>query len=138
MEHYEAGSTTRTAAVLVGVSKTTAANYYHRLPEIIYQATEDETRLRGRLKSMRAILVAAGKVPVFRLLKCSQQALCEDHSDAQEMTLKAIMKDRFVPDSSVHSNTLSAYSVLDVLDFRHDRIDHSKLFADRRQPYQWH
>ncbi len=40
-----AGSTARTAAALVGVNKTTAAYYYHRLRETIYQATEDETPL---------------------------------------------------------------------------------------------
>jgi len=36
-----------------------------------------------------------------------------------------------VPDSIVYSDCWRGYSVLDVSDFHHFRINHSKLFADR-------
>ncbi len=35
LEHFVSGSTARTAASLVGVNKSTAAYYFHRLREII-------------------------------------------------------------------------------------------------------
>src|ERR1700752_5041436 len=79
VEHFVAGTTARTAAWLVGVNKSTAAYYFHRLREIIYQSLEYETPLHGeievdesyfggRRKGMRG-RGAAGKVPVFGLLK---------------------------------------------------------------------
>ncbi len=76
MEHFVAGATARTSASLVGVNKTTAAYYFHRLREIIYLATEDETPLLARLRWMRAILAAEGKahVAVGRRVKCQYLA----------------------------------------------------------------
>jgi len=79
MEHFVAGTTARTAAGLVRVNKTTAAYYYHRLRELIYQAIADaapfageievdESYFGGRRKGKRG-RGAAGKVPVFGLLK---------------------------------------------------------------------
>ncbi|MGH7891953.1 MAG: IS1595 family transposase, partial [Thermodesulfobacteriota bacterium] len=52
--------------------------------------------------------------------------------NAKGKTLKAIMDNKIVPDSIVYSDTFSAYNVLDVSDFKHYRINHSKLFADKR------
>ena len=42
------------------------------------------------------------------------------------------MEDKIVPDSIVYSDTFGAYNVLDVSAFKHYRINHSKLFADRK------
>lgn len=36
LEHFIAGTTSRTASVIVGVNKTTASYYFHRLRELIY------------------------------------------------------------------------------------------------------
>jgi len=77
IEHFVAGTTARTAAALVGVNKSTAAYYFHRLREVIYQATEDamplcgeievdESYFGGKRKGKRG-RGAAGKVPVFGL-----------------------------------------------------------------------
>ncbi|MGD0158304.1 MAG: transposase, partial [Terracidiphilus sp.] len=79
MEHFVTGTTARTAGVLVGVNKTTAAYYFHRLRQLIYQVSEDaapfsgevevdESYFGGRRKGLRG-RGAAGKVPVFGLLK---------------------------------------------------------------------
>ena len=48
IEHFVAGATARTTAALAGVNKNTAAYYFQRLREVIYQATEDETPLLWR------------------------------------------------------------------------------------------
>ena len=42
VEHFVSGSTARTAAALVGVNKSTAAYFYHRLREIIVLEIERE------------------------------------------------------------------------------------------------
>ncbi len=48
--HFVAGATARTTASLVGVNKSIGVYYFHRLREIIYQATEDETPFTGEVE----------------------------------------------------------------------------------------
>ena len=140
--YFVAGSTARTAGDLAGVNFKTAAYYYHRLREIIDRATGDETPFcgeievdesyfGGRRKGMRG-RGAAGKVPVFGLLKRGGKVYAKVIPDAKGRTLKAIMDNKIVPDSIVYSDTFSSYNVLDVSEFKHYRINHSKLFADKK------
>ena len=45
-----AGATARTAASLVGVNKSTAAFYFHRLREIVAQQSEDSSPVFGEIE----------------------------------------------------------------------------------------
>ena len=138
-EHFVAGTTARTAARLVGVNKTTAAYYYHRLREIIYQAIADATPFAGEIEADESYFGgrrkgkrgrgAAGKVPVFGLLKRGGKVYAVVIADAKATTLLPILKQRIVPDSIVYSDSLPSYNALAVAGFRHRRINHSKLFA---------
>jgi len=142
MEHFVAGATARTAGALVGANNKTAAYYFHRLREIIYQATEDEMPFFGEIEVDESYFGgkrkgkrgrgASGKVPVFGLLKRGGKVYAKVIPNAKGKTLKAIMDNKIVPDSIVYSDTFSAYNVLDVSDFKHYRINHSKLFVDKR------
>ena len=80
-EYFVSGTTARCAASLVGVNFKTGAYYFHRLREIIAYHLEqeadtvfsgeievDESYFGGRRKGRRG-RGAAGKVPVFGLLK---------------------------------------------------------------------
>jgi transposase len=142
IEHFVAGATARTAAVLVGVNKTTAAYYFHRLRQLIYQATEDtapfsgeievdESYFGGRRKGLRG-RATAGKVPVFGLLKRGGKVYAKMISDVKSATLQAIWEEKIVPDSIVYTDTFVSYNVLDVSAFKHHRINHRTRFADRR------
>src|ERR1700733_13563837 len=142
IEYFVAGTTARTAAELVGVNKSTAAYYFHRLREIIYQSLEHETPPQGeievnesyfggRRKGMRG-RGAAGKVPVFGLLKRGGKVFAKVIPNAKSKTLMGIMQEKIVPDSIVYTDTFSSYNVLDVSEFKHYRINHSKLFADKQ------
>ncbi len=42
IEHFVSGSTARCAALFVGVNKSTAAYYFHRLRELILYSQEQE------------------------------------------------------------------------------------------------
>ena len=138
-EHFVAGTTARTAAELVGVNKTTAAYYYHRLREIIYHAIADATPFTGEIEVDESYFGgrrkgkrgrgAAGKVPVFGLLKRGGKVYAVVVTNAKATTLQPILKQRIVPDSIVYSDSLTSYNALDVAGFRHLRINHSKLFA---------
>ena len=85
----------------------------------------------GRRKGKRG-RGAAGKVPVFGLLKRGGRVYTKIIPDARSDTLIPIIKRKVVPDSIVYSDCWKAYNVLDVSDFKHLRINHSKLFADDR------
>ena len=50
IEHFVAGTTARTAASLVGVNKNTAAYYFQRLRELIFQHVEVDTPFSGEIE----------------------------------------------------------------------------------------
>ncbi len=142
IEHFVAGTTARTTAVLVGVNKSTASYYFHRLRELIFKAVEDETPFSGEIEVDESYFGgkrkgkrgrgAAGKVPVFGLLKRGGKVYTKIIPNAKATTLMPIMQERITPDSVVYTDSLSSYNVLDVSCFKHYRINHSELFADRK------
>ena len=144
LEHFISGSTALTAASLCGVNRKTAAFYFLRLLEIIALELEaenkamfggeievDESYLGGKRKGKRG-RGAAGKTPVFGLLKRGGRVYTKIIIDASSKTLIPIIKRKVVPDSIVYWDCWKAYNVLDVSDFKHFRINHSKLFADKK------
>jgi transposase len=79
IELFVAGSTARTAASLVGVNKTTASYYFHRLRVLIYENSQDPGLFEGEIEVDESYFGgtrkgkrgrgAGSKVPVFGLLK---------------------------------------------------------------------
>jgi transposase len=139
IELFVAGTTARTAASLVGVNKTAASYYFQRLRQIIYDNSEhlellggevevDESYFGGRRKGKRG-RGAAGKVPVFGLLKRNGKVFTVIAPDAKANTLMPIIRQQVKPDSIVYTDTWKSYNALDVSEFKHYRINHSKLFA---------
>ena len=142
IELFISGSTARTAAALVGVNKNTAAYYFHRLRQLVYQAVEDETLFSGEIEVDESYFGgrrkgkrgrgAAGKVPVFGILKRGGKVYTKVIPDVRSTTLMQIMEQKIVPDSIVYTDSLQSYNVLDVSDFHHVRINHSNLCARGR------
>jgi len=144
IEHFVAGTTARCASSLIGVNKTTAAYYYHRLRQIIAHKMElesalyfsgeievDESYFGGQRKGNRG-RGAAGKVPVFGLLKRGGRVYTKVIPDASCESLVPIIREKVTPDSIVYSDSWRSYNALDVSEFKHYRINHSKQFADQR------
>lgn len=79
MELFVAGTTARTVESLVGVNKIIASYYFQRLRQLIYDNSEQHELLEGEVEVYEIYFdgrrkgkcgrVAAGKVPVFGLLK---------------------------------------------------------------------
>ena len=143
IEHFVAGTTARCAADLLSVNRKTAAYYYHRLRAIIVMklregTTEfisgeievDESYFGGARKGKRG-RGASGKVPVFGLLKRGGKVYTKIIPDAKASTLMPIIQEKVIPDSIVYSDGWRGYNVLDVSEFKHYQINHSKLFADK-------
>ena len=94
IELFVAGATARTAASLVGINKTTASYYFHRLRDLIYRNDNtgglmageievDESYFGGKRKGKRG-RGASGKVPVFGLLKRDGRVCAVPHSRCSE------------------------------------------------------
>jgi transposase len=115
---------------------------------LIYRAIEEATPFTGEIEVDASYFGgrrkgkrgrgAAGKVPVFGLLKRGVKVYAVVIADAKAATLLPILKNRIVSYSIVYSDSLPSYKALDVAGFRHLRINHSKLFADGKKPYQRH
>jgi transposase len=86
----------------------------------------DESYFRGRRKGKRG-RGAGGKVPVFGILKRNGKVYTKVIPDASSATLMPII----TPDSIVYTDYWRGYNALDVAEFKHYRINHSKLFADK-------
>jgi transposase len=140
LEHFVAGTTARAAAALVGVQPNTAARFFLRLRQLIAskvpsyrldgEVEADESYFGGQRKGKRG-RGAAGKVPVFGLLKRGGKVFTAIIPDATTDTLMNIIEEKVTPDSIVYTDCFLAYDALDVSEFHHERINHSKLFADK-------
>jgi transposase len=133
--------TARSAADVLGIHPNTAALFYRKLREIIAERIADETPFDGEIEMDESYFGgvrkgkrgrgAAGKVPVFGLLKRGGKVYTAVVPDTKGSTLKAIITSKIKPDSIVYTDSYRSYNVLDVSEFKHYRINHSELFADK-------
>jgi len=140
MKYFVSGSTARTAAELTNVHRNTAIRFFHKIrveiayaqqnrSEIFYGKIElDESYFGGKRKGKRG-RGAAGKVPVFGILKRNGKVYTQIVEDTKTNTLLPIIRSHIEPDSIVYTDCYRSYNVLDVSEFKHYRINHSKLFA---------
>jgi transposase len=141
LEHFVAGTTAGAAALLVGVQAKTAIGFYRRLRQLIAsklpgyelsgEVEADECYFGGVRKGKRG-RAAAGKVPVFGLLKRGGKVFTAIIPDAKATTLMPIIREKVTPDSIVYTDSFTAYDVLDVSEFHHRRVNHSKAFVSKR------
>ena len=143
IKYFCAGTTARSAAQLSGINRNTAILFFHKLREVIYAHLEkntpphfsgevevDESYFGGRRKGKRG-RGAGGKVPVFGLLKRKGEVYVAIIPNASANTLFPIIRQKIKPDSIVYTDSFRTYDALDVSEFHHMRINHSKLFANK-------
>jgi transposase len=138
-EHFVAGTPARAAADLIGVNKNTAALFYHRVRQIIAERIEDDSPLQGEIELDESYFGgvrkgkrgrgAAGKTPVFGILKRGGRVYTKMIPNAQTATLLPIIQAKVELDSVVYTDAFSSYDILDVSGFHHHRINHSKVFS---------
>ena len=140
---FVAGTTARTAADVTGINRHSAILFFRRCREAIAAHQErqwpfygevevDESYFGGRRKGKRG-RGAAGKVPVFGILKRGGKVYAQVIENAKAQTLMPIIKERIVPDSIVYSDTFRSYNSLHVEGYHHVRINHSQTFATSKR-----
>ena len=142
LELFVTEVTARTAAELAGVNRHTATLYYQKIRKKIAEYLEkeadlfecevelDESYFGGVRKGKRS-RGAAGKIPVFGLLKRGGKVYTQIVTDTKTETLLPIIRQKIKPESIVYTDSYRSYNVLDVSGFKHYRINHSKLFAHK-------
>ena len=143
IKYFAAGVTARSAAQLTGINRNSAVLFFHKLREVIFEqlaleAPEmltgeveiDESYFGGTRKGKRG-RGAAGKIPVFGLLKRNGRVYVAIIQNVSSATLFPIIRDKIKPDSIVYTDSFKSYDALDVSEFHHIRINHSQLFADQ-------
>jgi transposase len=145
LEHFIAGTPARTAAELAGVNKNTTALYYHRVREIIAARIEDESPISGEIEIDESYFGgyrkgkrgrgAAGKVPVFGILKRGGRVYTQMIPNARAKSIMPIIKAKIKPDSIVYSDAFGTYDILAVEGFRHRRVNHRETFVAPTGPH---
>jgi transposase len=109
---FVAGATARAAAEIAGVNRNTARTFYRRLRQLIAsklpsydlsgEVEADESYFGGVRKGQRG-RAAAGKVPVFGLLKRGGKVFTAIIPNAKARTLLPIIREQVPPDSIVYT-----------------------------------
>ncbi len=143
MKYFIAGSTARTAAELTSIHRNTAIRFFHKLrcaiaikqqeraAQFAGEIELDESYFGGHRKGKRG-RGAAGKVAVFGILKRGGEVYTQIIMDASTDTLMPIIRQKITPDSVVYTDFWRGYNALDVSEFKHFRINHSKEFARKQ------
>ena len=143
MKYFIAGATARTAADLVGIHRNSGVRFFHKLREKIALKQQDrseqfggsieldESYFGGVRKGKRG-RGAAGKVAVFGILKRGGKVYTQIVLDTKTKSLMPIIRCRVEPDSIVYTDCWRSYNALDVSEFKHYRINLSKLFAQKQ------
>ena len=124
---------------MAGVNRKTAAYFFHRLRQIIARQLEDSLPVEGLVEVDESYFGgvrkgkrgrgAAGKIPVFGILKRGGKVHTVMISNVRKDTLLPIIRQKVVPDSIVYTDSYPAYDVLDVSESHHHRIDHSDAYV---------
>jgi transposase len=138
IEYFVGGITARASAELLGIQSNTAIRFFMGLRQLIAsnlpsyelsgEVEADESYFGGVRKGPRG-RGAAGKVAVFGLLKRGGKVYTAIIPNAKTGTLLPIIREKVTPDSIVYTDYFASYNALDVSEFYHRRINHSKLFA---------
>ena len=141
LEYFVLEVTARLAADLLKIQPNSAALFYRQLRKFIAYHLEleaheifdgavelDESYFGGAHKGKRG-RGAAGKVAVFGILRRGGKVYTKVVNDTKAITLMPLITRKIAPDSVVYLDCYRSYHALDVSDFYHERINHSKLFA---------
>ncbi|WP_119358366.1 IS1595 family transposase [Meiothermus granaticius] len=136
VEYFVGEVTARTAADLLSIDKDTAALFYHKIRVVIGQNIRQQTPFTGEVEVDESCFGgirkgkrgrgAGGKVPVFGILKRAGKVYTVPIPNLKTDTLIPIIREKAVPDSIVYADGFRSYDVLDVSEFKHQRVDHDK------------
>ena len=115
----------------VGAFKVVAGVPSRSVADLTCEVLVEESYFGG-LRDGKRGRGAAGKVPVFGLLKRGWLVHTVMIDDTKLVTLIGIIRKRIETDSIVYTHSFRSYDVLDVSEFHHYRINYKEKFASER------
>ena len=126
---------------MLEIQPNSAALFYRKLREVIVHYLDleaheifggavelDESYFGGVRKGKRG-RGAAGKVAVFGILKRGGKVYTKVVMNTKAETLMPLIVSKVEPERVVYTDCYRSYNALDVSDFYHERINHSRLFG---------
>lgn len=131
------------AAKVMGVNRHSAERVYQVIRRCLARECElhspfggeveaDESYFGGRRKGPRG-RGAAGKVPVFGLLKRNGKVYTRIVEDVSRKTLRQTIRTKVIPESVIYTDSFRSYDGLVLDGFKHLRINHQECFAKSRR-----
>ena len=105
--------------------------YCEEKSEFVGEVECDESYFGGRRKGDKRGRGVTNKVPVFGILKRNGKVHTQIIKNASSKELMPIIKDIVNKKSTVYTDKWKAYDGLVLDGYKHKRINHSKLFADK-------
>ncbi|MCA1850682.1 MAG: IS1595 family transposase [Acidobacteria bacterium] len=133
------------AAKVMGINRHSAERVYQVIRRCVARECElhsplggevecDESYFGGRRKGPRG-RGAAGKVPVFGLLKRNGKVYTRIVKDVSRKTLRQIIRTKVVPESVIYTDSFRSYDGLVLDGFKHYRINQQECFATSRRQH---
>jgi transposase len=139
LEFFVAEVTARAAADLTDMNYHTVRLFYQKIRKLIAEKIQDHVPFSGEIEVDESYFGgvrkgkrgrgAAGKIPVFGILKRGGKVYTQMIHNTRSHTLMPIMREKIAPDSIVYTDQYRSYNVLDVSEFKHFRINHSERFV---------
>ena len=108
------------------------AKYCENKSEFIGEIECDESYFGGKRKGDKRGRGVTNKVPVFGLLKRDGKVYTQVIKNASSKELMPIIKDLVNKNSTVYTDKWKAYDGLVLDGYKHKRINHSRLFAEKQ------
>lgn len=126
------------------INRKTVFAYYTKLRNLIAEeSTKSSNQFSGEIEVDEAYFGgvrkgkrgrgAAGKIPVFGLLKRNGEVKVVFPKQVDKKTLQGAIKTHVCPHSWVYSDSFRAYDRLDLEGFHHIRIQHEKTLGRGKQ-----
>ena len=129
----------RKAAMSLRLNRHSAERVYHLIRLRLAAECEKQSPFEGEVEVDESYFGgyrkgnrgrgAAGKVPVFGLLKRQGKVYTRIVKDVSRETLRKIIRTQVVPESVIYSDGFRSYDGLILDGFKHYRIRHEKTFA---------
>ena len=143
LEYFVLEVTARAVSDLMEIQANTAVLFYFKVRMIIAEKLETEvSEFAGEIELDESYFGvvrkgkrgrgAAGKVPVFGILKRGGKVYTQIIDNTKTDTLMPIISQKVKPDSVVYTDSFLSYNALDVSEFKHYRINLSEIIADKK------
>lgn len=126
------------------MNRNTSTLVYQKIRNLIVKKLEQSSPVQGEIEVDESYFFggvwkgkigrgAAGKIPVFGILKRGGKVYTGMIPDAKSETLVSILREKVHPDTIVYTDSFRSYDVFDVSEFHHHRVNQHQTFVSSKK-----